>query len=122
MSLTRNSNQKKNKKILKQNGQTLYDTFVLVLYTFKDKTGLDLKDCLFKNTGIEFTNIILSIIFETPVGELSSSGTRNKIVNKKDFDNDIKEDILSLYTLTTSGDVNLFHNAVETLEKKTVVN
>uniref|UniRef100_A0A0N5CD78 Uncharacterized protein n=1 Tax=Strongyloides papillosus TaxID=174720 RepID=A0A0N5CD78_STREA len=56
-----------------------------------------------------------------PVEELLSSGTRTKISTEMDCDNDIKEDVLSLYASTTSGDVNLFHGAVITLETKIAV-
>uniref|UniRef100_A0A0K0G1S3 E3 UFM1-protein ligase 1 homolog n=1 Tax=Strongyloides venezuelensis TaxID=75913 RepID=A0A0K0G1S3_STRVS len=121
LSLTRSSDQKKNRKVLEQNGQTLYETFCILeqgALHFPDKTGTDLRDYLLKNTGIDFANVVLSIISERPVDELSSPGTRNKIIKEMDCDNDIKEDILSLYASITSGDVNLFHEAVKTLGNK----
>uniref|UniRef100_A0A0K0DW23 E3 UFM1-protein ligase 1 homolog n=1 Tax=Strongyloides stercoralis TaxID=6248 RepID=A0A0K0DW23_STRER len=116
LSLTRSIDQKKNRKLLEENGQTLYEQFCILeqgASFFSDKMGLDLKDYLLKNTGTEFANIILSIITERPIEEIMT--TKNKIIKEMDCDDIIKKDILSLYASTTSGDVNSFHESVKIL-------
>ncbi|CEF65333.1 E3 UFM1-protein ligase 1 [Strongyloides ratti] len=116
LTLTRNIDKKKNRKLLEQNGQTLYEQFCMLeqgASFFSDKTGIDLKDYLLKNTGIEFANTILSIITEKPIEEVS--GIRNKIIKEMDCNDIIKKDILSLYASTISNDINSFHESVKIL-------
>uniref|UniRef100_A0A0N4ZNS8 E3 UFM1-protein ligase 1 homolog n=1 Tax=Parastrongyloides trichosuri TaxID=131310 RepID=A0A0N4ZNS8_PARTI len=135
LSLSININQKRNRKLLEESARALYHSFCIfeqgtlfftgmfynklfMLNIFIDKTGSDLKDYLLKNTGIEFSNIILTIVSGIEDEDFTIASKRDKVIKNMDCNDDVKEDIISLYSATNSGEVDKFHEAVKVLGNK----